>query len=91
MREVGIAPGWGLYASSGVKKPPILLNGDLGCSYRKGIQPDAMNRAFHRLTGLGSHGEPASGDANSYRLTDQRATSTRVMMGHYGPTGACSI
>ena len=52
MREVGIASGWGLYASSGVKKPPILLNGDLGCSYRKGIQPDAMNRAFHRLTGL---------------------------------------
>ena len=32
-----------------------------------------MNRAFDSLTGVGTHGEPASGDLNSQRLSDWHA------------------
>src|SRR5205823_1233707 len=73
MREVGIAPVWGRGALGRVQKPRVLLNRDLGCRHGKGIQPDAMNRAFRGLTAVGSHEEPVSGDVNPEWLSDRHA------------------
>ena len=42
-----------------------------------------MNRAFHTLTDVASHGEPASNDANLERLSDRYATGIES---HDGPT-----
>jgi hypothetical protein len=33
-----------------------------------------VNRSFHRLTGVGAHGEPAGGDVNSPWFSDWHAT-----------------
>lgn len=72
MRKVGIAPVWRRLPSGSFQKPGIFRNSDLGCRHGKRIHPDAMNRALHRLTSIGSHCERAAGDQHLRRLNNGR-------------------
>lgn len=83
MREVWISPVWGRHFPRSVQNPAVLLNGDLRWCHRKGIEPNAMHRAFLRLTGVGSHREPAVGNMNSGWLMDRRPCT----IGHNGRAG----
>lgn len=65
-----------------IQKPRIFLHRDLGGRHGKGIEPDAMNRAFSSLTDVGSHEEPVSGDVNSEWLSDRHATGCDSHDGH---------
>jgi len=84
MREAGIAPERGRRPPGGVKKARILINSHLGPCYVKGVYPNAMDRRLDILTGVGTHGEPASRNVNSQWLGDWHETGDWIYSGRRG-------